>query len=278
MYIPKNSQFNPAGTSTTSDKPAQKKKLYSIAIAFGVLAITLIAGIMISKAESESELAIKIVPNDLEQLWKWSDEVLVEGAGTAEWTLRWDFTTTSKTALKELTASLFQEENGDIPNKLITNEGKTVRGEVERLGGLLSIHAPDETEQSNQLFVLLESSNATRTLQQLLSSAALIGDELIKVTSHANTSMKVHGFARSQEVVKEMERLSLGRVVEEYKDKGTWSVTLDSSSLLSSQPLGSDRYANLQVAAHEHTERKMTELTMGIPLITGDFASTKDEP
>ncbi|GKU76077.1 hypothetical protein [Paenibacillus sp. L3-i20] len=278
MYIPENSHFNLGGATKIGRKPSPKKKIYSLVIGFVVLVVMLITALLLSKAESEAKLANISVPYDLEQLWGWSDEVLEAGAGSAEWTLRWDVTTTSKSAFKELTANLFKEENGDMTNKVITNGGKSIRGEVSRLGGILSIHIPEEAGGVDHLLVMLEASSGDGSLQKLLASAAIIGEELALVSSYTDTSMKVHGFAKSKDAVKQLERLSLGKVVEDYEDGGTWSVTLNSSKLLSSQSLDNKRSANLQISAHDHTERKMTELTIGIPLITGDFSSTKNEP
>ncbi|MNR38216.1 hypothetical protein D3C85_1562980 [compost metagenome] len=62
--------------------------------------------------------------------------------------------------------------------------------------------------------------------------------------------------------------------LETYDEDGTFSATMFTGKLRHRAELDGRRNANLQVSEHDNTERDAVELTIGVPLISGDFGGT----
>lgn len=282
MYIPKNSMLNPdrEGTVRRRKQKSPIRKPNSVAIVSVVLLFLLFAALVLNK--NENPPTPKMYAHDLEKLWSWSDSIMAGGAASAKWTLRFDAVLGEERQLEELSDVLFSNGDGRImTERIVTNGGDSVSGRFpEPLGqgeakGLLSLHQTRQQGKGTGVILLLEAEVGDATEQGLQAALKQVGGFLSEWTQDWTLTMKTHGYSEKTGGAKKLERIALGRVLEQYADEGTLSVTMLSDGLLSSKGLDDDRVANLQVAEHRSTETGREELTIGVPLITGDFSSVR---
>ncbi|QNK59640.1 hypothetical protein [Paenibacillus sp. PAMC21692] len=284
MYVPRNSLLNrnvaEAARHGGSRSPRNK---YGVAFASAMLVLLLIAALVLQKSESKDQAAAPArYAHDLAQLWSWSDSVFVGGAKTAEWTLRFDAALSEGMSLAQLSDSVFSDADGVIKTeRIVTNGGNSVSGQYTALIGestdaaRLSLHQTGQSGNGMTVILLLESGVEDSTEQGLQAALKQLGSLLAKMSDEWTLTMKTHGYSDKQEGAKTLERIARGRILEQYEDGGTRSVTMLSDALLSSKALGHNRHANLQVAEHSSTETARNELTIGVPLISGDFSSVR---
>lgn len=286
MYIPRKSLLNLNDEKTfRTSRLRNPLKRHGVAFASVMLVLLLLAAMMLQKTESKEQSAAPArYAHDLQQLWSWSDSVMAGGAESAEWTFRIDTVLSAGKTLDQLSDMVFTDRVGGIPSeRIVTNGGLSVSGQFPvQLGGnadaaRLSLHQTGQADTDNGIpaMLLLESGVGGATVQGLQAALRQLGSVLADLTEEWTLTMKTHGFTNKQEGAKTVERIAMGRVVEQYEDGGTRSVTMISDALLSSMALDRNRHANLQVAEHRSTETELNELTIGVPLITGDFSSTQ---
>lgn len=241
-----------------------------------LLVLLVLAALLLSKANTRNEVASNHLEHDLSQLWGWSDEILVGGAADTDWHLRWRVSVSDTAEFERLSEDLFATRDGEPAPKTVLNGGSSVQGEWRAGQGLLSLHLVEETDKGAELLVMLDrSGDGNARLTQLISAAKEISNVVSGIgATSVETGIKAHGFASGPEAAGKLERLSQARLLEEYRDKGTVSYTYRSAILQASQSIGGGRNANIQIALHQNTERTETEITLGVPLITGEFGES----
>lgn len=279
MYMPENKVWKSGEEFKMKRKPAQKKHTIGIAGALILLLLLLAAALLMNKSEQDAVTSTQEkLSYDLAKLWSWSNEIVAGGAKSADWHLRWDLKSDDPNAFYNIARLLFRDANGQPISKIVTKDGNSAQGDSPLYGGgLLSVHVAEQTEEGVSLIVLLDiRNNSGLSLEELLASAEGISQQLSAISPSYTASMKTHGFTNRQDAAGEIERLAQGKVIEQYEEDGTRSVTLSSSSVLSAQRLDQGKYANVQISVHRHTERDELELTIGVPLITGEFGAVFD--
>lgn len=279
MYMPENKVWKSGDEFLIKRKPARKKRTFGIVGALILLLLLLAAALLMNKSEQDVVRSTQEkLSYDLAKLWSWSDATVAGGAKAADWHLRWDVNSDDQDAFNNIIELLFRDAKGQPISKTATKNGNSVQGDSPIYGGgLLSVHVAERTEEDVSLIVLLDlRSNSGLSLEELLASAEDISHHLSTVSPSYTASMKTHGFTDRSDAATEIERLAQGKVLEQYKEDGTRSVTLSSRSILSVKQLDQGKYANVQVSVHRHTERDELELTIGVPLITGEFGSVFD--
>ncbi|RIX52815.1 hypothetical protein D3P08_12500 [Paenibacillus nanensis] len=275
MYMPENKVWKSGEEFARKPKLSRKRQTFGIAGALLLLLLLIVAALLMNKSEQDVKQSQDKLSHDLAKLWSWSDEVMTGGAKSADWHLRWNVEAEEPDAFDRLVALLFRDAKGQPIPKNVTTDGKSAQGESPVYGGNLSVHAAESTEAGVSLVVLLDVRGSSGvTLDALLASSEKLSRQLSAISSAMTASMKTHGFTSQSDAAAEIKRLAQGKIQEEYDEEGTRSVTFSSGSLLSAQQLQRGRFANVQVSVHRHTERKERELTIGIPLITGEFGST----
>ncbi|MCR2802275.1 YwmB family TATA-box binding protein [Paenibacillus soyae] len=272
MYMPENKGWS--GTTVPKRRGSSpRKQRVSVAGALVLLLLLIVAALLMNKPESES--AHSGMSHDLGKLWEWTDAALNGGAEASDWHLRWRLETNNAKAFDELVDTIFRDDKGRELVKTVTNGGLSVHGEVPAYGGArISVHRAEQTEEGEVLMVLLDRKGGSGlTLKELDASAAAVAELLEAVTPDLQPSIKTHGYAASEEAGRRIERLAQGKEVERYDDGRTTSLTLRSAILRLSQPMGNGRSANMQIAVHPNTERDEAEITVGVPLLTGEFGS-----
>lgn len=287
MYIPRKSLLNLNDAKTAGIRRNRNLlNKHGVAFAGVILVLLLFAALLLQKTESKEQSAAPArYAHDLEQLWSWSDSVMAGGAMSAEWTFRIDAVLSADKTFGQLSDRAFSDRaDGIVSERVVTNEGRSVSGQFPiKVGGnaapvRLSLHQTGLADNGNGIptILLLESGVNGATVQGLQAALEQLGSILADMGGEWTLAMKTHGFTDEQAGAKKVERIAMGRVLEQYEDGGTRSVTMISEALLSSMALDHYRHANLQVAEHRNTETELNELTIGVPLITGDFSSAQE--
>lgn len=277
MYFPEKSMWNRNGSPDAYSKADRKKRFYGITGALVILAL-LLSALLLSKGGFNEQTAAQSLRHDLAKLWSWSDKVYLDGAIRADWQVNWHIESTGADNVDKLAAVLFQDSKGNSSDKTVTNDGNSIQGSVNRLGGQLSIHVMGGTETKVALMIVLErSSDNGEELELFLASVDEISQQIRKTGSRFEASVKAHGFTIDKDAAKQLQRLAQGRLLEEYDEGGTRSLTYHSSGLRSSKPLSPGRSASLQIVVHKGTEHALTELTIGTPVLTGEFGAKIEE-
>ncbi|CAM4380814.1 YwmB family TATA-box binding protein [Paenibacillus alkaliterrae] len=271
MYVPK--EHLPVKKRLTAQQRSKRTKA-GVWLAFIVLAIGAAWGVWeAERAPRDATTAEQMLQHDLQALWTWSDDQLKNGSMGADWTVRWNATGKSGTMM-ELASKLLTDEKGKSVDKLLQNEGRTVTGTVPAYGGRISISIVEEGEDREQLMLLLETVHAQPLEKKnLLEATASISEELVSSGASFTSSMKVQGPSISGQAVQELRKLANAQSIDRYEDGGTVSETFYSGMLRSTIDTGSGNLANLQIALHKVTNSDYADLTIGIPVITGDYSS-----
>lgn len=279
MYIPKDTK--PARRRLSAKQRAKQTR---IGVILAMLVILLSAGWALGQQSNHAKeistaSAVKRLQHDLQLLWGWSDEQLRSGSESADWTIRWNVTG-KEGAMKELVKNMFTDEKGMVLAKLEQNEGKTVSGLIPAYGGQVSISLIQADDQKEQLMVLLETSHSSPlTKSMLLQASSAISEQLAQLSPSFTSSMKVQGFTEQKQVASRMSKLANASLVDRYEDGGTVSETFYTRMLNSAIAVENGKSANYQVAVHKNTETNKIALTIGIPLISGEYnVSTTDSP
>jgi len=277
MYIPEKSAL-PLGAASSAQsakrRPARPNRFFGMAGAFVLLAILVLLALLLSKSDTQNESAINGLSHDLSKLWGWADETMQGGAAAADWHLRWQVEAAGSAEYDRLADLLFVDAEGRPTARSVTNQGKSIQGSWSGQESMLSLHLVEESASGVRLLVMLDrDAESEARLKTLLADAKGIAERIGQVSQHATASVKSHGFVPGPETAQRLERLSQGKALEAYRDRGTQSTTYSSALLQTSQAIGRGRTANLQIAVHENTENQMTELTLGVPLITGEFGA-----
>ena len=227
------------------------------------------------RAPREATNGERLLQHDLKALWQWSDDQFRSGSAGADWTIRWN-AAGKDGVMKELVQKLFRDEQGNASSRIEQNEGKTVTGALPVYGGKLSVSLVRLGSRSEEVMVLLE----TRGMQPLdkdglFQAAAHISEQLAILSPAFTSSMKVQGFTNHNQAIQRLTRLTDAKQVDRYEDGGTVSETLYTRMLRSSIAVENGKNANLQIAVHKDTNSNNTELTIGIPVINGEYSVFK---
>lgn len=271
MYIPPN-----AKTAKTNRFLPQRSKhsRYGIPLALFVVALGAAWALwQDQQAPGEQTRAELLVAHDLQALWSWSDKELIGGAEAADWTVRFDVTAKAGT-FEELQQKLFTDEKGNSEDKLVENEGRTVTGKLPVYGGRISISRIEAEDNRERLMLLLEMSRKEQhDPGKVLEATAALSEQIAQLAPAFTSSMKVQGKTHNEQAIDDLAKLAQAGRVDQYRDGGTTSETFYTGKLYSAITAGGGKSANLQIAVHEDKNNGNTDLTIGIPVITGEYSA-----
>ncbi len=215
---------------------------------------------------------------DLTQLWKLSDSFIAGGASAADWSLRWQFQSNDSEAKNKLIAALFPDEKSRSIPKRVTNSGKTMTAYVTGLGQV-SLHQDSEQaiqhgEATAQFVINWTSANAKAPLTELdLNNAAKKLEKIIETFSaSADFSVKLQGKATKAAGQGNWEKLtSNAERVEYYDEGGSKSALYYTTQFQQYNWMPGGYKANLQIALHPLSNSEDKLLTIGLPVLTGEF-------
>ncbi|MCU6711997.1 YwmB family TATA-box binding protein [Paenibacillus sp. J5C_2022] len=275
MYIPKDKAL-PLGHDEHVRKreregSSKRKAIYPWLLPLLLLAMLCIAASVQSINGSSQEQTQDMAIHDLGQLWDWSDELFLGGAGAAEWTLRWDVTIAAEEA-ERLADTIFRHEDGTPLDKTVTEDGEVISARMPAGGEAIGWYKVERQGDYDRYMLLLEAKGEQpMTLQRLLEAANRLSTLVEAHSAPYAVSMKASGYTKHGNAADTLQRLALAEEREKYKDTGTISRTLYSGQLRSGIAVAQGRTANLQLALHEDTESDARKLTIGVPLISGEF-------
>jgi len=275
MYIPK--KMPPVSHRLSAKQRAKQTKAGVIAALIVILLSAAWAMWQADRAPRDAAPAEQMLQHDLQELWLWSDKLMKSGSKGAEWTIRWNVTGKDG-AMKELVQKLFTDEQGKAINNLEQNEGKTVSGAIPAYSGRISINLVQTDGQREQLMVLLEASGLQLLNKNVLFKAtADISEQIAFISPAFTSSLKVQGYTGHDQTINRMVKLTNARSVDRYEDGGTISETFFTRMLHSAIFVENGKSANFQIALHKETNSNNTELTIGIPVISGEYSVFKAE-
>lgn len=277
MYIPKETR-----PFIRRKSAIQRSKRSRFGIVLALLVLVLGAAWALWKADTEqaeATIAEQQLSHDLQTLWTWSDAQLTGGSAGAAWTVRWDLTVNTGT-MQELVLKFFSDEKGNASPKIVQNDGKTVTGVMPAYGGRLSVSLMETASDNEQLMLLLETNQTLlQDKNKLLQATASISEELARVAPTFTSSMKVQGYTENRQAIQDLMKQANAKTIDRFVDGGTISETLYTGMLRATIVAGNGKSANLQIGLHKETNSDKTALTIGIPVITGDYSlNTADKP
>jgi len=208
---------------------------------------------------------------DLSLLWKWSNELLLDGATEGEWNLRWD-TTLSQVSFQQLTEQFFKDTKGSPLPKNIRHNGATVDGIGVIKGSHLKLSSTEQLDDRNTTIILLQiEQGSIERLESMKTYVNQLHNLIIDHDPQAQLSMKVFGTAKNNQSLKTLQNLSISKIVEQYEDTGTKSSTLFTNSIQTSKWVDNGKMANLQLSEHHSSIDNEVTITLAIPLISGEF-------
>lgn len=256
-------------------KPARKSSWKLI------LTITVVIALMLFAWMQEKSTAQEIIDQgeivDLTKLWKWSDQLLAEGASAGEWSLRWDATLSTE-SFKELTEQFFENAKGEPLPKNIRKNGSLIDGEGAIKGSHLQLSTIDDQKNEQSTIILLQIEQGSMDkLESMRSFVTKIHTRILEEDAHATVSMKVFGVAKEDNSLKTLQHLAVAQIVDQYEDFGTKSSTLYSSSIQNYRFVNQEKMANLQLSEHQNSINGEVTITLAVPLISGEFGEIIQE-
>ncbi|MDQ8738165.1 YwmB family TATA-box binding protein [Paenibacillus sp. LHD-38] len=270
MYIPNKTM--PIRHRMSAKQRAKRTKA-GILLALLVISVCAVWAMwQADRAPRETTTAEQQLQHDLQALWTWSDDELKGGSEVGDWAIRWNVTGKAGT-MNGLVLQFFTEAEGKAIGKVVQNEGKTVSGMITKYGGSLSINLVQGDDQSEQLMILLDTTLSTLIEKNtLMDATADISAKLAQISPAFTSSMKVQGYTKQNQTLQHLKRLTDAKSVDRYEDAGTISETFYTRMLQMAIAVENGRSANLQAALHKETNSENTALTIGIPVITGEYS------
>jgi len=259
--------------SAVTKKP--KRNLRAVVLALFVIAAASAWAVWQTGHEEKLGREAQQLLHDAELLWTWSDAELKDGASAAEWTVRWSAFIEPDKA-QPLIISLFTDNEGKPQDKLMKDNGRTVEGSLADYGGQLTVHSVGTGGKGEELMIIYTAPAKTIDHKaHLIATLQEVSLKLSKAGSSFSGSMKVHGLTAGSNAIRAFAAKSQSEEIDRYEDNGTISVTMFSPLLQQKIAANNGLRANLQVAAHQADEQSAETVTIGVPLITGDYTSAK---
>ncbi|MCR8657777.1 YwmB family TATA-box binding protein [Paenibacillus endoradicis] len=254
---------------TPKAKP-QKQSRWKLILTVSIVVVLMLFAWMQEKSTAQ-EANLQSELSDLSLLWKWSDELLLDGATEGDWYLRWD-TTLSQASFQLLTEQFFKDTKGSPLPKNIRHNGATIDGIGSFKGSHLQLSSIEQINDSNPTIILLKiEQGSIDRFASMKTYVKQLNGLIVAEDPQAQLSMKVFGQAKNDQSLKTLQNLSISKIVEQYEDSGTKSSTLFTNSVQTSRWVNNGKMANLQLSEHHSSIDNKVTITLAIPLISGEF-------
>lgn len=245
-----------------------------------MLSILLVAALMLTAWIQEKSIAGQRAEDaaiqDFALLTGWADELLLQGALSGEWSFRWDLTLMYG-SLEQLADELFRTEKGELLPKNIRAHGNVVDGEAQLSGSYIKLIRTDQDKIAEKITILLQvDGTKVSKAAELQNYIRNMHQWLREKDQNVQMSMKVFGKAKDKGAISSLKNLTVGQTIDEYMDRGTKSATLFSSQVKQYRWVDNEKMANIQAALHESSVDGEYTLTIGVPLISGEFGEVVD--
>lgn len=213
---------------------------------------------------------------DFNQLVSWSGELLDGGAMSGQWSLRWDVTLAYDT-LEGLAKELFINERGELLPKNIRANGDVYDGEWLVESSVLRLARTEQDKLAEKVTITLQiDASELEKASELKETVGLLHRKLQAKDQNVQMNIKVFGQAKHDQVLDDLKRLAVAQTVDEYLDRGTKSVTYFTNQIKQYRWVDNGSMVNLQASLHRNSEDGQLSLTLGVPLISGEFGEIVD--
>lgn len=201
----------------------------------------------------------------VEQLWRWADPWLLDGAAGSEWSLRWDGQATSA-ELSTLAAGL------GLPPATASGDGLVSRRSFEGSHWTLWQAEPQGLERDAMLaYVLLLETDPGVTTDTLRTSVKLVEGEA-PASDEPEWSVAFRGVSEQADAARQIAEAAGATLREQYEDDASYSSTYYTDRL-GRTVFSGDARINLQLASHFDRLTGRYTISGGVPLITGDYSA-----
>jgi len=215
---------------------------------------------------------------DFEQLLHWSEELMDGGAMAGQWSFRWDATLLNGT-MEELANELFITSKGELLPRNIRANGNAIDGQWQLPGSLIKLVRTEQDKIAEKVSVMLQvDANGLEKAAELKKTIQNVQRLLQAKDQNVQMNIKVFGQANDEHALNDLKRMAIGQTVEEYSDHGTNSVTFFSNRIKQYRWLSDGKMVNLQASLHKSSIDGQHSLTLGVPLISGEFGEILEQP
>lgn len=254
-------------------KRAKKESGWKIVVSFIIIFGLMLFAWVQEKSTAEPGVEDNHI-SDFLQLWKWGDALLQDGSTSGEWSFRWDVHLASSN-IEVLSLIFFTDAKGELMPKNIRKNGLVINGKGSLKGSQLQLNVIKEgnNEQDAIIFLQIEQGNRNE-FEQIKQYLTKIHNTLLEQDEKATFSMKVFGVANNKDSLKTLQQLSVGQLLDKYEDEGTKSNTLYTNMIHNNIWLINEKIANVQLSQHFSNFDNEKTVTIGIPLISGEFGES----
>jgi len=215
---------------------------------------------------------------DLEQLFDWSEELMNGGAMAGQWSLRWDVTLLHD-VMGELADELFITPKGELLHRNVRENGNVIDGQWLYPNSTIKLVRTEQDKIAEKVSIMLQvNSNELEKASELKKSIQSMHRLLQLKDQNVQMSIKVFGQAKHKQVLTDLKSLAVAQTIEEYADQGTKSVTFFSNRIKQYRWLSNGKMVNIQASLHKSSIDEQYTLTLGIPLISGEFGEILEQP
>ncbi|GGG76156.1 YwmB family TATA-box binding protein [Paenibacillus radicis (ex Gao et al. 2016)] len=211
--------------------------------------------------------------HDIQSLWSWTDKLFTGGAGSAEWSLRWDAEGDGAT-VGQLVQAMTSEDASSDKSVLYTEGADEATIMLEAYGGELSIHSLPAGRQRRAILQFRTSGEASK--QNLLNLVQKVEEGLESADTKYSEGITARGKTEYNDAISRLVKAGQAREIEYYADGGTVSNSYYTDRLKKSVKSGGKegKLISFQAASHREAGSKQHDLIVGLPLITGDYAKS----
>lgn len=243
-----------------------------------LLVIILMLTAWIQEKSISGNQADEATIQDLEQLMNWSQELMDGGAMNGQWSFRWDATLLNGT-MEEVADELFITPKGELLPRNIRQHGNAIDGQWQLPGSTIKLVRTEQDKIAEKVSIMLQvDSNELGKTSELKKYIQNLQRLLQSKDQNVQMNIKVFGQAKHKQALTDLKRLAVAQTIEEYADRGTNSVTFFSNQIKQYRWLSSGKMVNIQASLHKSSIDEQYTLTLGIPLISGEFGEILEQP
>lgn len=214
---------------------------------------------------------------DFELLLDWSNELIDGGTMTGQWSFRWDATLLNG-SMEGLAKELFITPKGELLHRNIRENGNAMDGQWQLPGSVIKLVRTDQDKIAEKVTVMLQlDASELEKAAELKKSVRDLHRLLQEKDQNVQMNMKVFGQAKHNQVLSDLKSLAVAQTLEEYGDHGTTSVTYFSNRIKQFRWLSNGKMVNIQASLHKSSIDGDYTLTIGVPLISGEFGEIVEE-
>lgn len=244
-----------------------------------LLVIALMLTAWIQEKSSAGQRNDEPALQDYAKLTEWGDKLLEGGSRNGQWSFRWDLLMPSG-AMEEIANEVFRTDQGKLLPKNIRSNGDMIDGGAGLPNSTIKLVRTEQDKLAEKVTItLLVEGNQLDKISQLKAYLTKLHQVFREKDQNLQMSMKVFGKANNNDAIDSLKQLAVAQPVEEYRDQGTRSATLFTTLMKQYRWINNEKMANLQVALHENSIDGEYDLTIGVPLISGEFGEIAyDQP